>query len=162
MGYSVTGAVNVLGSEKYATLIQLIIILIKTVTSHLCSMSLHLFFVIPEFCKDISVCQEVGWLDHCAREEQFSRLNCFHYSRVAYFWVHIQCPGSMSCFQKKKARGGGEPVCSIHRITEVGSGRRASRKSGGQNKGFVSPAECGIDSGQTENYDGTYWLHDEI
>lgn len=136
VGYSIAGAANVLHREKHATLIQLIIVPIKTAISPFWPISFCVFFVIAEFCKTVSVCQEVGWLDHYAKEEQFSRLDRFHHSCMTHRWAFIQCLCSKCSFQEEKAGGSREPLCGGHGITERGSGRRASGK-GGDKIGFL-------------------------
>lgn len=162
VGYSVAGAANVLHREKHATLIQLVIVLIKTAISYLWPISFCVFFVIAEFCKNISVCQEVGWLDHSAKEEQFSRLDGFHHSCILIGGCLSNACAAGALSRKRRLEAVGSlSVVDMEWQKGVGEGRHLEKVGGGQNRDFKNSDECGIDSVQLGTYDWTYCLHNE-
>lgn len=71
----------------------------KTATSHLCSTRFYL-------CESWILQKRFGlsgsrWLDHCAKEEPFSELNCVHCSYMAHWWVLFNAQAAWAVSRKR-------------------------------------------------------------
>lgn len=122
----------------------------KSATLHFCSMPFHLCesWILQ---KIVSVCQELGWLDHCVKEEHFSRLNCFHCSYVAHWWVLFNAQAAWAVSRRRSLEAVGS-LCVVFMGLQKGWGRIGVCKPG-----WVWHWFCKMGT-----YDGTYWLCEEI